>query len=91
MIRAYAGAGRNLKNVVQENEMEYQGEKIIERFGLPKSLCSCPNCGRTYGTRLTGGNVELETGYCERCFKKEYKYEGKAIFKNCEDFIKETT
>ena len=72
--------------------MMYFDEKIIERFGLPKSMCSCPFCGRTYGTRLTGERVELSTQYCEKCFGKEYPdLLNEASFQNCEDFVRETT
>lgn len=72
--------------------MMYDGEPIIARFGLPKSYCSCPWCGRTYGTRLTGERVELSTQWCEKCFAKEHPDKvAKASFQNCDDFVKETT
>lgn len=68
--------------------MMYFDEPIISRFGLPKSMCSCPNCGRTYGTRLTGERVEVSTQFCERCFGKEYSEKMKtACFMDCDSFI----
>ena len=71
----------------------YCGEKIIERFGLPRDMCSCPFCGRVYGTRLTGERVELATQSCERCFVKNHSVEeiSSAAFQECNKFVEETT
>jgi len=70
----------------------YMGERVIERFMLPQSMCSCPLCGRVYGTRLTGERVEVSTEYCEKCYKKEYPEKAKTVtYKDCEEFVAETT
>jgi hypothetical protein len=70
----------------------YHGDEIIERFGLPSKMCSCPNCGRVYGTRLTGESVEVSSGFCEKCFTKEFpNIVFDIAYQNCDDFIAENT
>lgn len=45
---------------------------IVEEFGLPRELCSCPGCGRIYGfkNRKVCKNCE-ECEKCCTCNKKK--------------------
>ena len=44
---------------------------INKKYGVPKCYCSCPLCGRVYGSKLTGKYVDSISELCETCRKKE--------------------
>lgn len=42
---------------------------LSKKWGIPRSECSCPNCGYEYGHH--GTLVDPKTEFCSTCFKKQ--------------------